>query len=112
MAIEAISTNVPLRAGERFAGLNHVSDIYARYFGDSWQDVERFISDISDKRDPLYEENSRALSAIYFLAKIPKEKHEGGITNFSHDEKKALISAMNHFRAVVSLFPRRLTMPV
>ncbi|WP_160319992.1 DUF5347 family protein, partial [Citrobacter freundii] len=25
--------------------------------------------------------------------------------------KKALITAMNHFRAVVSLFPKRLTMP-
>ncbi|WP_175422387.1 DUF5347 family protein, partial [Escherichia coli] len=27
------------------------------------------------------------------------------------DEKRELIKAMNHFRAVVSLFPRRLTMP-
>ncbi len=29
----------------------------------------------------------------------------------SDDEKKALIIAMNHCRAMVSLFPKRLTLP-
>ncbi|MDZ1423087.1 DUF5347 domain-containing protein, partial [Klebsiella pneumoniae] len=33
------------------------------------------------------------------------------INELTTDEKRELIKAMNHFRAVVSLFPRRLTMP-
>ena len=44
-------------------------------------------------------------------AKIPAERHSISINELTTDEKRELIKAMNHFRAVVSLFPRRLTMP-
>lgn len=43
--------------------------------------------------------------------KIPAERHSISINELTTDEKRELIKAMNHFRAVVSLFPRRLTMP-
>lgn len=111
MAIEAFSATVPLKAGERLAGLNHVAELRARYWGDSWKEVERFVDDMRDKRDPQFEENNRALAAIFFLAKIPAARHELELSELTTDEKKALITAMNHFRAVVSLFPKRLTMP-
>lgn len=111
MAIKAVSATVPLRAGERLAGLNHVAELRARYWGDSWKEVERFVDDMRDKRDPQFEENNRALAAIFFLAKIPAARHELELSELTTDEKKALITAMNHFRAVVSLFPKRLTMP-
>lgn len=110
MAIEAVSATVPLKAGERLAGLNHVAELRARYWGDSWKDVERFVDDMRDKRDPQFEENNRALAAI-FSGKIPVARHELELSELTTDEKKALITAMNHFRAVVSLFPKRLTMP-
>ncbi|MEI4895924.1 DUF5347 family protein, partial [Klebsiella pneumoniae] len=45
------------------------------------------------------------------LAKIPAARHELELSELTTDEKKAFITAMNHFRAVVSLFPKRLTMP-
>lgn len=69
MAIEAVSATVPLKAGERLTGLNHVAELRARYWGDSWKEVERFVDDMRDKRDPQFEENNRALAAIFFLAK-------------------------------------------
>ncbi|MGK0735878.1 DUF5347 domain-containing protein [Yokenella regensburgei] len=111
MAIEAVELSAPLTAGERLAGLNHIAELRARYWGDSWKELERFINDMRDKRDPQREENNRALAAIFFLAKIPATRHEYELSELTTDEKKALITAMNHFRAVVSLFPKRLTMP-
>ncbi|EHM50647.1 MAG: DUF5347 domain-containing protein [Yokenella regensburgei] len=111
MAIEAASVTTPLTAGERLNGLNHVAELRARYWSDSWKDVEQFVDDMRDKRDPHVVENTRAMAAIFFLAKIPAARHELELSELTTEEKKALITAMNHFRAVVSLFPKRLTMP-
>ncbi|WP_329800130.1 DUF5347 family protein, partial [Klebsiella pneumoniae] len=55
--------------------------------------------------------NERALAAIFFMAKIPADRHNVNMNELTTDEKRELIKAMNHFRAVVSLFPKRLTMP-
>ncbi|EFF8423664.1 DUF5347 domain-containing protein, partial [Escherichia coli] len=74
-------------------------------------ELERFIKDIRDPRDINNEQNKRALAAIFFMAKIPAERHSISINELTTDEKRELIKAMNHFRAVVSLFPKRLTMP-
>ncbi|VEA15273.1 phage tail tape measure protein [Salmonella enterica subsp. enterica] len=35
MAIEALPTTAPLKAGERLAGLNHVAELRARFWGDT-----------------------------------------------------------------------------
>jgi hypothetical protein len=91
MAIEAVSATVPLKAGERLAGLNHVAELRARYWGDSWKEVERFVDDMRDKRDPQFEENNRALAAIFFLAKIPAARHELELSELTTDEKKRLL---------------------
>lgn len=110
MAIYA--EKVALNVGARLAGLNHVTALRARYWGDSEKEVARFVADMRDKRDPQFNENSRALAAIFYLAKIPAARHDSEFSALTTEEKKALITAMNHFRAVVSLFPKRLTMPV
>ncbi|MDQ9168590.1 DUF5347 family protein, partial [Citrobacter freundii] len=49
--------------------------------------------------------------AIFFMAKIPAERHSVNVSELTTDEKRELIKAMNHFRTVVSLFPNRLAMP-
>lgn len=89
MAIEAVSATIPLKAGERLAGLNHVAELRARYWGDSWKEVERFVDDMRDKRDSQFEENNRALAAIFFLAKIPAARHELELSELTTDEKKS-----------------------
>lgn len=91
MAIEALPTTAPLKAGERLAGLNHVAELRARFWGDSWKEVVRFVDDIRDKRDPQSEENNRALAAIFFLAKIPAARHELELSELTTDEKKRLL---------------------
>ncbi|MEO3382229.1 DUF5347 domain-containing protein [Enterobacter soli] len=111
MAIEALPQTAPLMAGERLAGLNYVAELRAKHWGDSNKELERFVSDMRDKRDSQYEENNRALSAIFYLAKIPAARHELKLSELTTEERKAIITAMNHFRAVVSLFPKRLSMP-
>ncbi|HAZ4813580.1 TPA: DUF5347 domain-containing protein [Enterobacter cloacae] len=112
MAIEVAQASVPLSVGARLSGLNHVAELRARFWGDSEKELTRFFAELRDKRDPCFEENTRALAAIFFLAKLPATRHACEIGELTTDEKRALITAMNHFRAVVSLFPERLTMPM
>ncbi|MCG0455994.1 DUF5347 domain-containing protein [Enterobacter cloacae complex sp. ECC445] len=112
MAIEAARARVPLSVGERLSGLNHVAELRARYGSDSGKDLARFMADMRDRRDPCFEENGRALAALFFLARLPVARHECDFSELATEEKRALINAMNHIRAVVSLFPERLTMPL
>ncbi len=112
MAITSSSLHVPLNTSQRLSGLNHIAEIRGRLWGDNWNEVARFIEDLRDKRDENAEENSRALAAIFFLARVPAARQALHPNALSLDEKRAVIAAMNHFRAVVSQFPQRLTMPL
>lgn len=112
MAIEADSAVVEMSAGERAAGLNHVALLRAKFWADdSEKDVARFFDEMNDVTDINYSANKRALSAIFYLANIKKDRHDVAYSELTTDEKGALIRAMNHFRAVVSLFPKRLSLP-
>lgn len=112
MAIEGDSATVPLSPGHRLDGLNHIAELRAKVFGLNIEpELERFISDMRDQRDINHKKNERALAAIFFMAKIPADRHNVDMNELTTDEKRELIKAMNHFRAVVSLFPKRLTMP-
>lgn len=113
MAIEGDSATVPLSPGHRLEGLNHIAELRAKVFGLNIEsELERFISDMRNQRDINHKQNERALAAIFFMAKIPAERHSVKVSELTTDEKRELIKAMNHFRAVVSLFPKRLTMPI
>ncbi|HBY3997553.1 TPA: hypothetical protein MIT45_08150 [Klebsiella pneumoniae] len=112
MAIEGAASTRTISPGERYEGLNHIAELRAKVFGINIEsELERFIYEMSDPRDANNKQNKRALAAIFFMANIPAERHGVKISELTTDEKRELIKAMNHFRAVVSLFPKRLTMP-
>lgn len=111
MDYKAEDITVQMNAGQRADALNHISVLRTMMNGDCSHELKRFISVMRNNRDSQYEKNSRALSAIFFLANISKERHNVEYSELTSDEVKALISAMNHFRAVVSLFPKKLTLP-
>ncbi|WP_340611622.1 DUF5347 family protein [Xenorhabdus bharatensis] len=100
-----------INLGQRLEGLNHLSKIRAIYWGYDEKELKRFLADMRDKRDCHYEENKRALSAIFYLANIPRTRHDSEISQFTSEEKHSLIKAMNHIKVVVSQFPRNLTLP-
>jgi len=100
-----------MNAGQRASALNHISALRTMMYGDCSHELKRFIEDMRHKRDHQAEQNRRALSAIFFLANISKERHGVDFSELTSDEKTALISAMNHLKAVVSLFPKNLTLP-
>ncbi|VFS64877.1 Uncharacterised protein [Raoultella planticola] len=107
MAIEGPAATVPLSPGQRLNGLNHIAELRAKVF---WSEIlsgelERFINEMRDPRDINHKQNERALAAIFFMAKIPAERHSVNINELTTDETRELIKAMNHFRAVVSYFP-------
>lgn len=111
MAYKAESITVQMNVGQRTSALNHISALRTMMHGDCSNELKRFIADMRDKRDHQAEHNSRALSAIFFLANISKERHGVDFSELTSDEKTALICAMNHLKAVVSLFPKNLTLP-
>lgn len=111
MAIEGDSMLVELNAGQRVAALNHVALLRSQFkSGDGEKDLARFFDAMRDVRDGNYQDNKRALSAILFLANIAKDRHSADFNELSTDEKSAVIRAMNHLKAVVSLFPKRMTL--
>lgn len=100
---------VELSAGQRVAALNHVALLRSQFMGgDREKDLTRFFDSMRDVRDNNYQDNKRALSAIFFLANIGKDRHSADFSEFSTDEKSAVIRAMNQLKAVVSLFPKRM----
>ena len=112
MDIDGPAAIVPLSPGKRLDGLNHIAELRAKVFGLNIEsELERFIEDMRDQRDINSKQNERALAAIFYMAKIPAARHSVNVSELTTDEKRELIKAMNHFRAVVSLFPTRLAMP-
>lgn len=111
MGYKAESITVQMSAGQRASALNHISALRTMMYGDCSHELKRFIAGMRNKHDEKVEQNGRALSAIFFLANISKERHGVDFSELTSDEKTALISAMNHLKAVVSLFPKNLTLP-
>ncbi|MEX0444916.1 DUF5347 domain-containing protein [Xenorhabdus sp. SGI246] len=101
---------VQINLGQRLEGLNHLSKIRAIYWGNDEKELRRFLADMRDKRDCHYAENKRVLSAIFYLANIPRSRHDSEISQFTPEEKQSLIKAMNHIKVVVSQFPKHLTL--
>ncbi|MBS7131953.1 MAG: DUF5347 domain-containing protein [Clostridium sp.] len=111
MAIEGESMLGELTAGQRASALNHVALIRAQLMGGNCEkDMARFFSEMRDVTDSNYQDNKRALSAIMFLANIGKDRHAAEFSELTTEEKTALIRAMNNMKAVVSLFPKRMTL--
>lgn len=111
MAFKAEDITVNMSAGQRASALNHISALRSALYGDDNKELNRFINEMRDKRDEKYELNIRALGALFFLANISKERHGVEFSELTSDEISALIGVMNHLRAIVSLFPKRLVMP-
>ncbi|TDY76997.1 UNVERIFIED_ORG: hypothetical protein C7429_110155 [Pantoea allii] len=111
MGYKAESITVQMNVGQRASALNHISVLRTMMYGDCSHELKRFITDMRNKRDVQAEQNGRVLSAIFFLANISKERHSVDYSELTSDEITALISAMNHLKAVVSLFPKNLTLP-
>lgn len=113
MAIEGVAATVQLSPGERVNGLNHIAELRAKVFGlNSEAELEQFVKRMRNPWGASSQQNERALAAIFFMARIPADRHGVNISELTTDEKRQLITAMNHFRAIVSLFPKQLTMPM
>lgn len=75
MAYKAESITVQMSAGQLVNALNHIAALRTMIYGDCGNELKRLISDMRNKRDAQYEQNSRTMSALFFLANIDKERH-------------------------------------
>lgn len=100
------------KVGDRAKSLNYIAGLRSSFLKiDSNKEILDFFDVLNDRNDIFYSENKRALSAIFFMAGINKQRHHLNFNKLTDDEKSKLIKAMNHFRAVVSLFPKHLALP-
>ncbi|MBB1200553.1 hypothetical protein EGM70_09630 [Enterobacteriaceae bacterium 89] len=106
------SLQTSLSAAERTAGLNQISALRGLYWNDDDKAMRAFIASMKDKHAAGYESHSRTLAALLYLANIPASRHALAFDELTTDEKQALVCAMNQLRAMVSLFPKRLTLPL
>ncbi|CAI1547852.1 DUF5347 family protein [Serratia marcescens] len=111
MAFTKTARTVPLTPSQRADGLQHIAELRRDVFKcDSTAEINRFLADVCNESEPRHKDNIRTLSAILFLAGIKKERHGLSFSELTSEEKKVLVDAMNKFRAVVSLFPKHLSM--
>ncbi|WFQ78543.1 DUF5347 family protein [Xenorhabdus sp. SF857] len=95
----------------RVNGLNQLAKIRQQHLKAGNEQLAAFIDEMRNKRNPNYVDNIRVLAAIFFLAHIPKERHELELNEFSIDERSELIKAINKIKAAAPLLPADLSLP-
>ncbi|PHM75457.1 DUF5347 family protein [Xenorhabdus cabanillasii] len=95
----------------RAKGLNKLAQIRAEHFKSANEQLVAFMDDMRDNRNEHYADNILLLSAILFLAHIPKARHGLELNQFTREERIELIKAVNLIKAASSLLPRNLSLP-
>ncbi|CDL80441.1 DUF5347 family protein [Xenorhabdus cabanillasii] len=95
----------------RANGLNKLAQLRAEHFKSANEQLAAFMDDMRDKRNEHYADNIRLLSAILFLAHIPKARHGLELNQFTREEKIELIKAVNLIKAASPLLPNNLSLP-
>lgn len=54
----------------------------------------------------------RMLNMIFYLAEIKSNQHHLGFDEFNKEEQQAIISAINHIKALAALLPKHMAMPI
>lgn len=91
----------------------HIATLRTELFGypDDWAAMEAAISTMQSAPFDLHQENNRALSALFYLAKIPKMHERFSVNELTLEQKHSFISALDNLRAVIHAFPQ-VTMPL
>ncbi|MBI6548886.1 DUF5347 domain-containing protein [Xenorhabdus lircayensis] len=95
----------------RVNGLNSVAKLKAEVFKSDNKELALFVDEMRNKRNAHYADNKRFLAAIFYLARIPKERHELELHQFTREEMCNLIRAINLIKAASPLLPSKLSLP-
>ncbi|WP_051690908.1 DUF5347 family protein [Photorhabdus australis] len=100
----------PIPFETRVNGLNQLAQIRAKLFKSANEQLAAFIDEMRDKRNEHYADNIRLLGAIFYLARIPKERHKLELKQFTSEEKISLIKAVNLIKAASASLPNNLSL--
>ncbi|WP_350307109.1 DUF5347 family protein [Photorhabdus viridis] len=95
----------------RINGLNKVSQVRAQYFKSDNKELSVFINEMRDKRSEHYADNKRVLAAMFYIARIPTDRHELALNELTREEMISLIRAINIIKAMSVLLPNNLSLP-
>ncbi|RAW95461.1 MULTISPECIES: DUF5347 family protein [unclassified Photorhabdus] len=88
----------------RVNGLNKIAQIRAQHFNSDNKELAIFIDEMHDKRNERYVDHKRLLAAIFYLARIPIDRHELELYQLTNEEMCNLIRAVNLIKATSVLF--------
>ncbi|WP_445496421.1 DUF5347 family protein [Photorhabdus sp. SF281] len=95
----------------RVNGLNKVAQVRTQYFKSDNKELSVFINEMRDKRSENYVDNKRVLAAIFYIARIPTNRHELALNELTREEMISLIRAINIIKETSVLLPNNLSLP-
>ncbi|PHM73689.1 DUF5347 family protein [Xenorhabdus kozodoii] len=104
---------VALTLDEKIDGLNKSAALRAKFFVDknSNSQLADFIETMRDRTNNRVRNNERMLHLIFHLAGIDKSRFDIRFNEFTPDEIRSLILAINQLKALASILPDKLILP-
>ncbi|MEY1536103.1 DUF5347 family protein [Providencia rettgeri] len=94
----------------RVNGLNHAAKLRTSVFQCDKQNPDN--RELAGFIEYLRLSDVRMLNMIFYLAEIKSNQHHLGFDEFNKEEQQAIISAINHIKALAALLPKHMAMPI
>ncbi|CAM3291595.1 DUF5347 domain-containing protein [Xenorhabdus nematophila] len=101
---------VVLTLDERIDGLNAAAELRHKVFSDDNSELAEFMEYMRDRTNNRVRNNERILHLIFHLAGFDKSRYDVKFNELTKNEQRALILAMNQFKAVASILPAKLVL--
>lgn len=96
----------------RISGLNKTAELKSKVFGLNNEALKFFMLEMRDRFSQHHEENKKFLGVILYMAGIEKERHDCKFEDLTTTEIFNIVKAINHIKAVTSLLPKNLALPL
>ncbi|MEQ1968683.1 DUF5347 family protein [Xenorhabdus nematophila] len=105
---------VSLTLDEQINGLNKAAELLWPRVCDvkqSNRQLAEFIDYMRDRSNNRVRNNERLLHLIFHLAGFDKSRYDAKFSEFTAEELRSLILAINQFKAVAAILPAKLILP-
>ncbi|CAM4070382.1 DUF5347 family protein [Xenorhabdus thuongxuanensis] len=105
---------VSLTLDEKINGFNKTAEMLNPHISDiekSNSQLADFIEYMRDRTNNRIRNNERLLHLIFHLAGFDKSRYNAEFSEFTEQEVRSLILAMNQFKGVASIIPTKLVLP-
>ncbi|HGJ5897326.1 DUF5347 family protein [Arsenophonus apicola] len=98
----------PMSIKQRAYGLHKINQLKNELFGPEDKALQEFIDNMRDKFNEDASNNKKFLGMILYYAGINKNRHDCKYEEFTKDEIKLIVNAINIIKSGVAMFPKKL----